>query len=119
TQLLPDDLDVSSSLIYVTVITQIFFFQAEDGIRDRNVTGVQTCALPIFSGLIVEPGSNKSVSARLRSALIETPARLLGLKPGWRSEERRVGKEVRSVGGTDDDRKDRGCVRVAVASVKR
>src|SRR5699024_11973202 len=31
-----------------------FFFQAEDGIRDRNVTGVQTCALPIsidlFSG---------------------------------------------------------------------
>src|SRR5699024_6746996 len=27
-----------------------FFFQAEDGIRDRNVTGVQTCALPIFFG---------------------------------------------------------------------
>src|SRR5699024_11986426 len=26
----------------------IYFFQAEDGIRDRNVTGVQTCALPIF-----------------------------------------------------------------------
>src|SRR5699024_11346605 len=31
---------VSSFIIY-------FFFQAEDGIRDRNVTGVQTCALPI------------------------------------------------------------------------
>src|SRR5699024_12125662 len=30
----------------------IFFFQAEDGIRDRNVTGVQTCALPIFDGKI-------------------------------------------------------------------
>src|SRR5207249_5578442 len=28
-----------------------FFFQAEDGIRDRNVTGVQTCALPILSRL--------------------------------------------------------------------
>src|SRR5699024_11755058 len=27
---------------------QLFFFQAEDGIRDRNVTGVQTCALPIW-----------------------------------------------------------------------
>src|SRR5437879_11904806 len=27
----------------------IFFFQAEDGIRDTSVTGVQTCALPIFS----------------------------------------------------------------------
>src|SRR5438132_13641085 len=30
--------------------TFIFFFQAEDGIRDHCVTGVQTCALPIFSG---------------------------------------------------------------------
>src|SRR6266851_7238854 len=28
-----------------------FFFQAEDGIRDRDVTGVQTCALPICAGL--------------------------------------------------------------------
>src|SRR6266545_7546005 len=27
-----------------------FFFQAEDGIRDKLVTGVQTCALPIFEG---------------------------------------------------------------------
>src|SRR5699024_11675724 len=31
-----------------------FFFQAEDGIRDRNVTGVQTCALPILDFHIVE-----------------------------------------------------------------
>src|SRR5699024_9269611 len=31
------------------VIFYFFFFQAEDGIRDRNVTGVQTCALPIFA----------------------------------------------------------------------
>src|SRR5207248_6148372 len=30
-----------------------FFFQAEDGIRDRTVTGVQTCALPIFTRDIV------------------------------------------------------------------
>src|SRR6266487_5368620 len=28
----------------------VFFFQAEDGIRDGRVTGVQTCALPIFPG---------------------------------------------------------------------
>src|SRR5260370_38591974 len=31
-----------------------FFFQAEDGIRDSSVTGVQTCALPIFSVFIGE-----------------------------------------------------------------
>src|SRR5207249_5122940 len=30
-----------------------FFFQAEDGIRDRNVTGVQTCALPIYLRKVV------------------------------------------------------------------
>src|SRR2546425_6303350 len=30
-----------------------FFFQAEDGIRDKLVTGVQTCALPISSGVVV------------------------------------------------------------------
>src|SRR5437870_11434654 len=35
-----------------------FFFQAEDGIRDGHVTGVQTCALPIFTvGLGGAPGS--------------------------------------------------------------
>src|SRR2546425_6098139 len=32
---------------YECVITPFFFFQAEDGIRDKLVTGVQTCALPI------------------------------------------------------------------------
>src|SRR5256886_10948233 len=31
-------------------IVCFFFFQAEDGIRDLTVTGVQTCALPIFEG---------------------------------------------------------------------
>src|SRR5258707_6879241 len=33
----------------------IFFFQAEDGIRDIGVTGVQTCALPISSSSIARP----------------------------------------------------------------
>src|SRR5207248_5538618 len=32
-----------------TFLVFFFFFQAEDGIRDRTVTGVQTCALPIFA----------------------------------------------------------------------
>src|SRR2546430_4161895 len=33
----------------MVAIKESFFFQAEDGIRDLTVTGVQTCALPIFS----------------------------------------------------------------------
>ena len=49
----------------------VFFFQAEDGIRVKLVTGVQTCALPIYHG------------------------RAAGTVPP-RSEERRVGKECRS-----------------------
>src|SRR2546426_7509116 len=36
---------------------RIFFFQAEDGIRDYKVTGVQTCALPIYIG--ITSGNNK------------------------------------------------------------
>src|SRR6266550_8808691 len=40
-----------------SVALYFFFFQAEDGIRDVAVTGVQTCALPIFviSGLLTSP----------------------------------------------------------------
>src|SRR2546427_1520018 len=34
----------------VTCVLMFFFFQAEDGIRDLTVTGVQTCALPISNG---------------------------------------------------------------------
>ena len=40
---------IGQSVCYILVICVFFFFfQAEDGIRDRNVTGVQTCALPIL-----------------------------------------------------------------------
>src|SRR2546426_3906229 len=39
--------------IISSYILFFFFFQAEDGIRDYKVTGVQTCALPIFVGLVI------------------------------------------------------------------
>src|SRR5207248_6633897 len=66
-----------------------FFFQAEDGIRDRTVTGVQTCALPISAA----PAPRRSSPAVCR-----TPPRLALRGPSSsanRSEERRVGKECR------------------------
>src|SRR5205823_9516034 len=46
-----------------SVICCFFFFQAEDGIRDKLVTGVQTCALPIFD-LVRNPliGGSKGVT---------------------------------------------------------
>src|SRR5207302_6611426 len=45
-----------------------FFFQAEDGIRDFHVTGVQTCALPIYPGVTVRQAQAEAniIAARLR-----------------------------------------------------
>src|SRR2546425_7463416 len=84
-----------------------FFFQAEDGIRDKLVTGVQTCALPILL-------KRDACSAALRRKAVflisqkrsdETEDVLLDIaqhdpdsdvRQQARSEERRVGKECRS-----------------------
>src|SRR5688572_31196011 len=74
-----------------------FFFQAEDGIRDLTVTGVQTCALPILS----EVRAGSLWTARAAGPVPRVPPRF-GLpsrgfsSPPLRSEERRVGKECRS-----------------------
>src|SRR2546427_8919015 len=89
-----------------------FFFQAEDGIRDLTVTGVQTCALPI-SGR-----SGLEALKEIKEARPKLPVLVLSMHPedqfavrvlksgasGYmtkesapeRSEERRVGKECRS-----------------------
>src|SRR6266498_3353574 len=49
-----------------------FFFQAEDGIRDADVTGVQTCALPIWLRAAVISNSNGSVRSILNSLELTT-----------------------------------------------
>src|SRR6266699_6446128 len=46
----------------------IFFFQAEDGIRDADVTGVQTCALPIYCDGRVETDFEPAVDLMMRIA---------------------------------------------------
>src|SRR5687768_18172416 len=83
-----------------------FFFQAEDGIRDVAVTGVQTCALPIFNGIAVGTaqlsveGDISTVSPSTIAVISGAGVQLqdnfasAGINP--RSEERRVGKECRS-----------------------
>src|SRR5437868_13714050 len=73
--------------LFLLVLILLFFFQAEDGIRCRNVTGVQTCALPIS-----DSGGATSSTAPPESAC-STAARRCS-RP-CRSEERRVGKEGR------------------------
>src|SRR5258706_5728345 len=92
------------------------FFQAEDGIRDWSVTGVQTCALPICTHTVTatyngDGNFNTSTSPTLNQtvndctaptiASVTTPAnggifRAATVPATFRSEERRVGKECRS-----------------------
>src|SRR5690606_40871930 len=67
-----------------------FFFQAEDGIRDFHVTGVQTCALPISSPAPSPP------AVRLTPVTGDGHASRTNQHSDGRSEERRVGKECRS-----------------------
>src|SRR5690625_7632441 len=70
-----------------------FFFQAEDGIRDGHVTGVQTCALPIYGfGFKGHTPEDFRVQHRYEEIWV-------------RSEERRVGKECRSRGWPDPKKK--------------
>src|SRR2546426_426312 len=81
-----------------------FFFQAEDGIRDYKVTGVQTCALPISAPAGREPGLRPAPAGPCLDHAHGGPLRALAAdgeqgrcrSPRRRSEERRVGKECRS-----------------------
>src|SRR5436190_11969320 len=83
----------------LTMSIFFFFFQAEDGIRDHCVTGVQTCALPIsrwYSPIWHQWHQEKQ---KIRWQMGEYH-RVQESDPtsdsGSRSEERRVGKECRS-----------------------
>src|SRR5438034_5827449 len=83
--------------------TMSFFFQAEDGIRDHCVTGVQTCALPISPvGWRVErldgmssPVPRGTLATRRFAVTVAADAP----RSQARSEERRVGKECKSPEG--------------------
>src|SRR5205085_6906696 len=57
-----------------------FFFQAEDGIRDLTVTGVQTCALPIARSAAGPAGVSGVAARGHRAALLTAPT---GLAPSW------------------------------------
>src|SRR2546429_5050367 len=90
---------------------RVFFFQAEDGIRDVAVTGVQTCALPIYAlreqsktladrgQALRETGGKMLAPVRAVSQAFMTDdqaAAQLRATMAGRSEERRVGRECRS-----------------------
>src|SRR5690606_39902656 len=90
----------------------VFFFQAEDGIRDFHVTGVQTCALPIFKAnhpvefmaavmncdihltdkLAVYKREADRMGIETVPPCVNRSAATFSVQDGKRSEERRVGK---------------------------
>src|SRR5256885_4345588 len=92
-------------------VVVFFFFQAEDGIRDYKVTGVQTCALPISEVVVeerVEELGRDALGRSRRDARALARRRIVAARDErpqgderdgderGRSEERRVGKECRS-----------------------
>src|SRR5439155_8703735 len=91
--------------------SNVFFFQAEDGLRYGHVTGVQTCALPISQRTLhsrLWSGKSRTVPTQPRAhpsrcqkqKTDQAGCRAENARRGSRrSEERRVGKEVRSLGG--------------------
>src|SRR5437870_6040406 len=95
-----------------SIMRSYFFFQAEDGIRDGHVTGVQTCALPIsqqsnlpMPKVAIIPTQTPNAMATGRNpqhAVIAVTQGILNLltedelRGVLRSEERRVGKECRA-----------------------
>src|SRR5436190_24224735 len=82
-------------LVVVVFVVFFFFFQAEDGIRDHCVTGVQTCALPISPSIAAKHGRPRSMRSST-SPPSRIRAQSFAMFALERSEERRVGKECRS-----------------------
>src|SRR2546422_9588464 len=91
-----------------------FFFQAEDGIRDVAVTGVQTCALPI-SRHVAQGRAHRGPGVRQRRVRVggfDGPGR-----GDDRSEERRVGKSV-DLGGRRIIKKKKKWIKIMRLSVR-
>src|SRR5699024_12117829 len=99
-----------------TMVNVGFFFQAEDGIRDRNVTGVQTCALPIWISDTPPSAGDEPGGELVGSPFVAQRAHHVEGEGGrgpvaqcgrehLRSEERRVGKEWRSRGRQKETQK--------------
>src|SRR5436189_321150 len=117
-------LSLNLDMLEEPTLLPFFFFQAEDGIRDTSVTGVQTCALPISGGSVARPAFGnfmnvETTEAELAADVVKALAKTLGKLPFGtllqpadsddsqahkdqfparllaRSEERRVGKESR------------------------
>src|SRR5437773_7381885 len=98
------------------MIIFFFFFQAEDGIRDRDVTGVQTCALPISLHLELE--KSRALSYFLRVPRSRGSEQVAASQPGQKSgpSTKRVDDEM-AVSTIADDKKK--ALNLAIAQIEK
>src|SRR5207249_5646678 len=89
------------------VVSVFFFFQAEDGIRDRNVTGVQTCALPI--------SLTEQISQALRLDLLNHAIESVRGSIRNRTDRRRTLIHMRNVGNGGSERAEHGAKRKEIS----
>src|SRR2546421_7963434 len=81
---------MAKGVVLYRCMWHFFFFQAEDGIRDLIVTGVQTCALPIFGEF--QANRTAHVIVAIEGAAKRSPAVAAGQDHGARKEHKRYAK---------------------------
>src|SRR5437667_1179561 len=113
---------VLRDILTMSNVLSVFFFQAEDGIRDRDVTGVQTCALPIFHQPRPRRGSGRMPAAppagtRRRPARGGRWAARDALPAGPRGPGRPPGAQGRQIGRASC--RERVEISVVVAVLKK
>src|SRR5207237_5065047 len=108
----------------------IFFFEAKDGIRDSSVTGVQTCALPIWMPRVTASSGVEALEEAVTRGILREEEAGVGRLGSYgfahdRSEERRVGKECRCRWAPERERDNitnaggrRTCVRSAAQTTQ-
>src|SRR5207249_6308118 len=97
-----DSIRLLNALVRIFAMS-IFFFQAEDGIRDRNVTGVQTCALPISAASSFRRRTLRSAGLRVRRGPND---RAIPSVPLWHPRPNRLEALRRSEGTPSESRTD-------------
>src|SRR2546429_1944540 len=88
-------------MLSIAVTSFFFFFQAEDGIRDVAVTGVQTCALPILPAPVTQ---HRELFARSADQLVNASA-LAAVAPGAQPQvhlDAEIRKDARALRQIDD-----------------
>src|SRR5256885_6448887 len=83
--------------IYYQSVGRFFFFQAEDGIRDYKVTGVQTCALPILTTLTLHLGRALGREWRSGDVVVVTELDHHANSDTWSALAKERGLEVRTI----------------------